>query len=84
MDTNINDSINIAMSHFAPKNRAFCSTRSLENRVAIAIGTQSLGFLPHFKRLLKALGTEMTTKVLHWLEVTHNRRERQLQCAKLT
>jgi hypothetical protein len=56
MDTNCNESLNNTISYFSPKNRVFCGSRSLHNRVAIAVGIVSLGFKKYYERLLKALG----------------------------
>ena len=82
MDTNCNESLNNTISYFAPKNRVFCATRSLHNRVAIAIGINSMGFAAYFQRLLKALGIAVTANVEHWLQVRETIRNRRLLKAK--
>ena len=82
MDTNCNESLNNTISYFAPKNRVFCGTRSLHNRVAIAIGINSMGFMVYFQRLLKALGIAVTPNVEHWLQVRETIRNRRLLKAK--
>ena len=70
MDTNCNKSLNTTISYFDPQNRGFCATRSLHNRVAIAIGINSMGFMAYFQRLLlKELGIAVTPNVEHWLQV---------------
>ena len=78
MDTNANESINNTISYFAPKNRVYCATRLLQNQIAIAIGILSLGFLPYFCRLFKALGIAMTPNTLHFLEVRDGTRMKRL------
>jgi hypothetical protein len=82
MDTNVNKSINNTISYFAPKNRVYCGTRSLQNRVSIAIGVLSLGMVEYFKRLFKALGIYMTPNILHFLEVKEKHRLYRIEKAK--
>jgi hypothetical protein len=68
MDTNCNESFNNTVSWFAPKNKVYCGSMSLNNRIAIAIGVTSLGFLAYFKRLFQKLGIAMTPNVLYFLQ----------------
>ena len=83
MDTNANESINNTISYFAPKNRVYCGTRSLQTQIGIAIGILSLGFAPYFCRLYKALAIEMTPNVLHYLEVRGKSRKKRLAKATM-
>ena len=78
MDTNANESINNTISYFAPKNRVYCATRSLQTRIGMAIGIVSLGFQPYFVRLFKELGIAMPPNVLHYLEVRDSYRTKRL------
>jgi hypothetical protein len=78
MDTNMNESLNNMISYFAPKNRVYCKSRSLHNRVAFAVGIVSLGFKPFFVRLFKALGIAATPNMLHYLEVKERNRNLRL------
>lgn len=84
MDANVNESINNTISYFAPKNRVHCATRSLQNRISIAIGMSSLGFKEYFVRLFKALGTQLTPNVLHWLTVKDEKRVRRITKSRTT
>ena len=67
MDTQVNESLNNSIAWLAPKNKTYAGSRSLTNRVYIAIGIQSIGSLHYFKRLLGALGIDVTPDVLHYL-----------------
>lgn len=84
MDTNANESLNNGTPHFTPKNREHCSTRSLQSRVAMAVGITDIGFPTHFQRLFAALGIHMTTSVLHCLKAEHQSRKRRLAKRKET
>jgi hypothetical protein len=84
MDTNPNESFNNVISYFAPKNRVFCTTRSLETRVALAVGVVSVGFNVFYRRIFKALGITMTTPVVHWLEQKDKLRAYRLMTRKTT
>ena len=83
MDTNANESVNNLISYFAPKNRVCVITRSLQNGIGIAIGVLSLGFVPHFATLFKALGAEMTSNVHHFPETKDRRRNKRMATRKL-
>ena len=78
MDTNVNESINNTVSYFAPKNRVYCSSRSLQNRVAISIGIISLGLDGYFRRLLKALGIAIPESIQKFLSDKQKNRMRRL------
>ena len=82
MDTNMNESLNNTIFYLAPKNRVFCTTCSLQNRVAMAVRIVSLGFKPYFVRLLTKLGIQVTTALLHFLEVQDKARNKRLQMLK--
>jgi hypothetical protein len=84
MDTNVNESINNTVSYFAPKNRVYCKTRSLQNRVAFAVGVTSLGFSEYFLRLFKELGIQVTPPIRHFLEMKQKNRQKRIQKRKQT
>lgn len=84
MDTNDNESINNAISYFAPKNRVCCAARSLENQIGLAIGMSSVGFRGYFIRPFKGLGVQLTPNVLHWLSVKDKKRVRRIAKSKTT
>jgi hypothetical protein len=63
LDTQPNESFNNSASWFAPKNKVYCSSMSLANRLSMAIGITTLGLEDYFKRLYKELGILMTDDV---------------------
>lgn len=79
MDTNANESFNNTVSWLAPKNKVHCGSRSLNNRMSMAMGITSVGVLEHFKRLLKKLGIPMTPNVLHFLKQKERLQQKRLQ-----
>jgi hypothetical protein len=79
LDTQVNESFNNAASWLAPKNKVYCATGSLSNRLGIALGIFSIGSEIYFKRLFKGLGVTATPNVLHCLKVKGDKRQRQLQ-----
>ena len=51
LDTNMNKAFNQICTWFAPKNKVYASAYSLHNRIAFAVGINSMGLLEYFKRL---------------------------------
>jgi hypothetical protein len=45
MDTQVNESFNNTLSWFAPKNKVYCASASLSNRLSIAVGIHSVGLV---------------------------------------
>lgn len=84
LDTQVNESLNNTISITAPKNKVFCGTQSLSNRIAIAVGIASIGFMPFFRRLFKNLGIDITRNVQHFLDVKERHRNKRLANAKMT
>lgn len=82
MDTNVNESFNNTATWIAPKNKVYCASGSLHNRLAIAVGIVSLGLPLYFKHLFKHLKIEMTPNVLHYL--TTKEKQRKLRLEKQT
>jgi hypothetical protein len=80
VDTQVNESFNNTASWFAPKNKVYCGTRSLHNRIGMAIGINSLGLLDYFKRPNKTYGIAMTPNVMHFWTVNKERnRQKRLK-----
>jgi hypothetical protein len=65
MDTQVNESFNQSATWFAPKNKVYSSSMSLNNRLSMALGINSLGTAEYFTRLYIALGIPMTDDVRH-------------------
>lgn len=82
MDTQMNESLNNTISWFAPKNKVFCSTGSLHNRLSMAVGINSLGFLAYYRRLLSRLGISVTPDIMHFLTVKDRERSKRLEKLK--
>ena len=82
MDTNINESINNTISWFAPKNKVYCSTWSLTNRISLALGINSVGFTSFYIRLLTKMGIASTPDIMHFLQVKDRNRTKRLAKAK--
>ena len=82
MDTNANESFNNTVSWFAPKNKVFCGSNSLNNRIGIAIGITSKGFISYFTRLLNKMGIAVTPNVLHFLRLKDRQRQARLDKLK--
>jgi hypothetical protein len=78
LDTNMNEAFNQICTWFAPKNKVFAGSYSLHNRIAFAVGINSLGVLQFFKRLFRKLGITMTDNVAHYLEIKEETRVKKL------
>jgi hypothetical protein len=78
LDTQMNESFNNAASWLAPKNKVYCGSGSLTNRISIALGTNALGNEAYFARLYAALGITMTPNIVHCFKVKSNSRGRKL------
>jgi hypothetical protein len=83
MDTQVNESFNNTFSWLAPKNKIYCGTQSLRNRLSIGIGINALGLVEYFTRRYKSLGIIMTPNVTHFLEMKEDKRSKRHQKVKL-
>jgi len=68
MDTQMNESLNNDVSWFAPKCEVLWSTGSLQNRLSMTIGVNSLGFLGRCCKLHAKLGTALTPDIRSFSE----------------
>jgi hypothetical protein len=82
MDTQANESFNNRVSWFAPKNKVYCGSGSLHNRVAVAVGVNTLGFTVYFRRLFRLLGIQLTDSIVHFLQVKEKTRTVRLEKLK--
>jgi hypothetical protein len=82
MDTQVNESFNNTISWFAPKNKVYCGSTSLRNRIAVAVGNNTLGYVVYFRRLMDDLGITTTDNVLHFLEYKEKVRSKRLAVLK--
>jgi hypothetical protein len=67
LDTNMNEAFNGICTWFAPKNKVYAGSGSLQNRLAFAVGVNSLGFMAFYKRIFDKMGIEITPNVEHYL-----------------
>ena len=81
-DTQVNESLNNTAAWLAPKNKMYCSTHSLSNRIAMAIGIVSLGFRVYYERLFKELGIQLSAETAHFLHTKERARSKKLAKAK--
>ena len=79
LDTNMNEAFNQICTWFAPKNKVFAGTGSLNNRIACAVGINSLGVEVFFKRLFKKLGIKLTPNVAYYLHTREKSRVKRLE-----
>jgi hypothetical protein len=82
MDTQMNESFNNTASWFAPKNKVYCATSSLTNRISAAIALNNVGNEEYYRRLFIKLGIAMTNNVKHFLRSRETTRARRLEKAK--
>jgi hypothetical protein len=78
LDTNMNEAFNGICTWFAPKNKVYAGSGSLQNRIVFAVGVNSLGFMGFYKRLFKKLGIAMTPNVEHFLVMKEASRIKKL------
>jgi hypothetical protein len=82
MDTNMNEAFNNVCTWFAPKNKVFAGSGSLNNRIAFAVGINSIGLLPFMSELFIRLGIAMTDNIEHYLTVSEGLRMRKIEKEK--
>jgi hypothetical protein len=82
MDTQVNDSMNNTISWLAPKNKCYGGSQSLQNRIAIANGINSLGLHKYYTRIFHALGIRMTPNIVHFLTVKERNRKKRIKKRK--
>jgi hypothetical protein len=78
MDSQVNESLNNTVSWFAPKNKVYCGSLSLSNRIGLALGINALGHKQYFARLFKSFGISMSSNIAHFLEIKDKTRSSRL------
>jgi hypothetical protein len=79
LDTNMNEAFNQICTWFAPKNKVYAGTGSLHNRIAFAVGINSIGIDAFFHRLFKKLGIPVTNNVAYYLKTKEKHRALRLE-----
>ena len=82
MDTCANESFNNTVSWLAPKNKVYCGTNSLKNRICIALGISTLGTMKYYQGLFQRMGITMHDDVRHYLQVKSSNRQKRLDKTK--
>jgi hypothetical protein len=82
LDTNMNEAFNQICTWFAPKNKVFSGSGSLPNRIAFAVGINSLGIQGFFTRLFKKMGIPMAKNVAYYLKSKEKHRVKRLEKLK--
>ena len=67
-DTSLNEALNNSVMSFAPKNKCFSGTKSLEARVCIAMGVNIVGHYKFWKLVFAKLGITMTDSLIKVLQ----------------
>jgi hypothetical protein len=78
LDTNVNECYNNICTWFAPKNKVFAGSGSLQNRITFAVSISSLGYNDFFLRLFDKLGIGVTDNVAYYLRLHENTRSKRL------
>jgi hypothetical protein len=81
LDTNQNEAFNNLCTWFAPKNKVYAGSGSLQNRIACAVGISSLGIIAFYKKVFRKMGITVTKNVEHYLQ--HKETNRLKKMAKL-
>jgi hypothetical protein len=84
MDTQVNESFNNTASWVAPKNKVYCGSCSLSNRLSIAVGVNSIGIARYFTRLFKSMAIHVGPSITHYLQVKDKARARRIARSKLS
>jgi len=78
-NTNVNESLNQTISWLAPKNRTYCGSMSLRNRVGMAVSVHLVGFDTFYIDLFRHLGLHIDPHLAFSLTQTQRERLQQLQ-----
>jgi hypothetical protein len=78
----MNEAFNQTCTWFAPKHKVFAGTGSLHNRIAFAIGINSLEVEVFFKRVFRSLGIPLTQNVSYYLELKERNHFKRLAKVK--
>eukprot|EP00978_Attheya_sp_CCMP212_P028806 scaffold100531_cov56-Attheya_sp.AAC.2 len=66
-NTQRNESLNSLITWYAPKNRTYSCSMSLENRISIAVGVSILGYKLFWERVYSKLEVPMPISTKEWL-----------------
>ena len=80
--TQRNEALNKSVATYAPKHKTFSLTESLTTRVAIAAGTQILGYHDFWKEIFQEFGIIFDSQISSVLMEMQNKKEKQQVRAK--
>jgi hypothetical protein len=81
-DTNVNESLNQTIAWFAPKNKTYCGSDSLRNRVGMAISIHLVGYETFFVSLLEQMGLTVDDCARYSFRLKQHQRETHLANSK--
>ena len=81
-DTNVNEALNNIISWFAPKNKTYCLSRSLINRVNCAVSINSIGFDSFYKQVFDCLGVDVPQPTVYYIEQRERWRQTRIRKSK--
>ena len=67
-DSQINEAMDVSVAKYARKDRTYCTTMSLTNRVMIAMGVNNLGYYRYWNRVFESLKIDMSPALKHHLQ----------------
>jgi len=79
METLVNESLNNAISWIAPTNRTYSTTQSLQNKISVAVGINTLCIYNCLSHLFRELGIHLPDDVAHYLKQVNARRTYYIQ-----
>jgi len=78
-NTNVNESLNQTISWFAPKNRTYCGSTSLRNRVGMAVSIHLVGYNVFYKELFETLGLTVDERMSYCLDQAQRERLQHME-----
>ena len=82
-DTQVNESLNNTVSWNAPKNKTYSGSRSLSNRICLALGVHSVGTYEYYMGLFEKCGIFVSADTQHYLRTQQKTRAYRIaQCKK--
>lgn len=78
-DSQKNESLNTNVATYAPKNKTFCTTKSLEDRICLVVIFDSIGYSKGVHRIISKMTghkTDLPLVVAQWLTIQDQAAER--------
>jgi rubrerythrin len=81
-DTNVNEALNNIISWLAPKNKNYCLSHSLINRISVAICIYNMGFDKFYEQLFRELGIDIDESTRYYLQAKEKQRTMKSRLSK--